>query len=96
MRVSHVGLHSFAEGCFFTYKGFVFSSKSMLTRGIGQGDGGIARVLQVGGGSGEQLSADGGCVNLSGGGRGEGEVLGGKICLLRDGRGVVGELSHGF
>ena len=50
----------------------------------------------MGGGSGEQLSADGGCVNLSDGGRGEGEVLGGKICLLRDGRGVVGVLSHGF
>ncbi len=89
-------MHSFAEGCFFTCKGFVFFSKSMLTKGIGQGAEGIARVPQVGGGSGKRLSADGGCVNLPGGGRGEGELPGGKICLLRDGRGVVGESSHGF
>ena len=51
----------------------------------------------MGGGSGEQLSVDEGCVDLPGGGKGEGgDVLGGRMSLLRDGRCVVGELGHGF
>ena len=51
----------------------------------------------MGGGSGDQLSAYEGCVNLPGGGNGEGgDVLGGRMSLLGDGRCVVGELSHGF